>query len=232
MLILGIETSTPVCSVALVDGNAVCAQYTLDLGIHHSEHLFPMIQRVLADRGVSVGDLDGVAVASGPGSFTGVRIGLSSAKSLCMSADVPLVGVSTLAGLAFAVGCDGLPVCAMLDARRDQVYVGVYELKQGGLVASLADCADCIDAVLDRLPHPLFLVGDGAQVHQEQILTHLGKGAYFAGAHLGHPEAGSIALLGGDLLRKGERVDLDTFEPQYLRASQAEQVREARLAKD
>ncbi|MBT3601481.1 MAG: tRNA (adenosine(37)-N6)-threonylcarbamoyltransferase complex dimerization subunit type 1 TsaB, partial [Candidatus Latescibacteria bacterium] len=98
MLILGIETSTPVCSIALVEDNTVCAQYTLELGIHHSEHLFPMIQRILSDRGVVASDLDGVSVASGPGSFTGLRIGMASAKSLCMSADVPLVGVSTLAG--------------------------------------------------------------------------------------------------------------------------------------
>ncbi|MBT3605993.1 MAG: tRNA (adenosine(37)-N6)-threonylcarbamoyltransferase complex dimerization subunit type 1 TsaB, partial [Candidatus Latescibacteria bacterium] len=122
-------------------------------------------------------------------------------------------------------------VCAMLDARRDQVYMGVYEFIHGKFVPSLADCAVGIHAVLDSLPRSVFFVGDGARVHQEQILTHLGNRAYFAGIHLGRPEAGSIALLGGRLIEQGFRVDLETLEPQYLRASQAEQVREARLAK-
>lgn len=232
MLVLGIETSTPICDVALVEDDTVCAQYTLDLGIHHSEHLFLMIQRVLADRQVAITDLDGIAVASGPGSFTGLRIGMSSAKSLCLSAQVPLVGVSTLAGLAFSVGCEGLPVCAMLDARRDQVYAGVYEFADGVAIASVQDCAVAIEDILERLPPAVLLVGDGAWVHQAKIRTHLGARAVFANAHLGRPHAGAIALLGRRQVEKGQFADIDTFEPQYLRASQAEQVREARLAKE
>ncbi|MFT5366949.1 MAG: tRNA threonylcarbamoyladenosine biosynthesis protein TsaB [Candidatus Latescibacterota bacterium] len=232
MLVLGIETSTPICGIALVEDDTVCAQYTLDLGIHHSEHLFPMIQRVLADRGVRVGDLDGIAVASGPGSFTGLRIGLASAKSLCMSAGVPLVGVSTLAGMAFSIGCEGIPVCAMLDARRDQVYAGIYEFLEGKPVSSLADCAAGIEDVLGTLPRPVLLLGDGAWVHYERIKAHLGADASFVNTHLGRPNAGAIALLGGYQLLQGDDVDIDTFEPQYLRTSQAEQVREARLAKE
>lgn len=232
MLLLGIETSTPVCGIALVEDGQVCAHYTLDLGIHHSTHLFPMIQRVLADRQVGVEGLDGVAVASGPGSFTGLRIGMASAKSLCLSAQVPLVGVSTLAGMAYAIGSKGIPICAMLDARRDQVYVGVYEWFDGEFVASLPDAALGIEDVLERLPHTALFVGDGAWAHVETIQACLGKHAYFVGPELGRPNAGAIALLGSVQLKQGNQVDLDTFEPHYLRASQAEKVLEARLAKE
>ena len=232
MLILGIETSTPVCGVALVEDGTVCAHYTLDLGIHHSEHLFLMIQRVLADRQVALTDLDGIAIASGPGSFTGLRIGMASAKSLCLSAQVPLIGVSTLAGMAFSVGGEGVPVCAMLDARRDQVYAGVYEFSEGVATAAVQDCAGAIEDVLDRLPQSVLLVGDGAWLHRDIIRDHLGTDAVFVNPHLGRPNAGAIALLGRYLAEKEQFVDIDTFEPQYLRASQAEQVREARLAKD
>lgn len=232
MLILGIETSTPVCGIALVDGDTVCAHYTLDLGIHHSEHLFPMIQRVLADRHIQMADLDGIAIASGPGSFTGLRIGMASAKSLCLSAQVPMVGVSTLAGMAFSVGCEGLPVGAMLDARRNQVYAGVYTFEAGQFVSQLADCALAIEDVLDLLPTPLMLVGDGVWAHVEAIKKRFGTQAFLARKELGQPHAGAIALLGKNKIENGEAVDLDAFEPQYLRASQAEQVRAARLAKE
>ena len=232
MLLLGIETSTPVCGIALVEAGQVCAHYTLDLGIHHSTHLFPMIQRVLADRQVGVKDLDGVAVASGPGSFTGLRIGMASAKSLCLSAQLPLVGVSTLAGMAYAIGSKGIPICAMLDARRDQVYVGVYEWVGDAFVASMPDTAVGIEDALDRLPHTALFVGDGAWAHRDAILAELGKCAYFIGQELGRPNAGAIALLGSTQLKQGHLVDLDTFEPHYLRASQAEKVLEARLAKE
>jgi len=232
MLVLGIETSTPVCGVALVDNDKVCAQYTLDLGIHHSEHLFPMIQRVLEDRGATTADLDGVAVASGPGSFTGLRIGIASAKSLCMSADVPLVGVSTLAGMAFSMGCQNMPVCPMLDARRGQVYTGIYQIMEDSLIRTLADFAADIEDVLGSLPQPVLLFGDGAWLHAARIKEALGTGACFGNAKLSRPDAGAIALLGTDQFAQGNGVDLDTFEPQYLRTSQAEQVREARLAKE
>jgi tRNA threonylcarbamoyladenosine biosynthesis protein TsaB len=232
MLLLSIETSTPVCGVALVDDGQVCAQYTLDLGIHHSTHLFPMVERVLADRQADVTDLDGLAVASGPGSFTGLRIGMASAKALCLSANVPLVGVSTLAGMAYSIGCEGIPVCAMLDARRDQVYAGIYEWKEEAFVASVPDFAVNIEDLLDLLPHPALFIGDGAWAHHHTIKARLGKKAYFAGRELGRPNAGAIALLGCIQLHLGKQVDIDTFEPQYLRASQAEKVLEARLAKE
>lgn len=232
MLVLGIETSTPVCSVALVEDDVVCASYTLALGIHHSEHLFPMIERVLADRGVELSDLDGIAVASGPGSFTGLRIGMASAKALCLASQLPLVGISTLAGLAYAVACGHLPVCAMLDARRQQVYMGLYADEAGQFAPLVGDCAISIDGAIEKLPEHVLLVGDGAWAHEDAIRAKVADGALFTHAQLGRPHAGSIALLGMAALKRGEKMDLDAFEPQYLRASQAEQVRAARLAQD
>ena len=230
MKVLGIETSTPVCSVALLDDGVVVAQYTLALGVHHSEKLFPMIQQVLADGGVTAQNLDGVAVASGPGSFTGLRIGMASAKGLCASAGLPLAVVSTLAGLALGCGCEGLPVCPMLDARRGEVYAGVYELDGGIPRAVMDDCAGPIDAVLADLPHPVVLAGDGAWAHKMHIMQARSDGVLFANQALGRPEAGAVALIGQTLIGRGETADVDAAEPRYLRRSQAERVRDARLA--
>ena len=232
MLVLGIETSTPTCSVALVDDDRVCAHTMLDLGIHHSAHLFPMIQRVLGDRGVGLSDLDGIAVSSGPGSFTGVRIGAASAKAICMSMGLPLVGVSTLAGLAYSFASEGTPICAMLDARRNQVYIGQYECVKGQLVTRYPDRAAAIEEVMDHLPNPGIYVGDGARAHADRIRDQLGTGAVFVGGTMGHPHAGAIAILGSGLITRGDVSDPDSFEPTYLRTSQAEQVRQARLEKE
>ena len=229
MLILGIETSTPVCSVALSDGSGVMAQYTLASDMHHSERLVPMVQQVLADAGVTLGDLHGVAVASGPGSFTGLRIGMGLAKGLCMAAGLPLLPVPTLAGMALGAGCEGLPVCPMLDARRGEVYAGVYDCVDGRVVSRLPDRAGPVSDWFADLPRPVVLVGDGAWLHRAQMLEALSGGAHFASRALGRPDAGAIALLGADMLVRGDMGDVDAVEPVYLRRSQAELVREARL---
>jgi len=134
--------------------------------------------------------------------------------------------------MAYSIGSKDIPVCAMLDARRDQVYVGVYEWVDDAFVASLPDFAAGIDDVFDHLPHPLLCIGDGVWAHRAAIQAYLGKKVYFVGPELGRPNAGAIALLGSVQLKQGHQVDIDTFEPQYLRASQAEKVLEARLAKE
>jgi tRNA threonylcarbamoyladenosine biosynthesis protein TsaB len=229
MLVLGIETSTPICSVALSDDKRVMVHYTLDKGVHHSERLLMMIQQVLSDAGAGFDDIDGIAVASGPGSFTGLRIGMGTAKGLCMATNKPLVCVPTLSGMALVSGVEGLPVCAMLDARRNEVYAGVYEVIDGLSIEQMADRADFIDKWLAILPRPVVLTGEGAWVYRTQLVEGLGHDALFASRSLGRPDGGAIALIGASRVVKGMVDDVDAAEPKYLRRSQAERVREARL---
>ncbi len=227
---LGIETSTPVCSVALSCDARVVVEYTLELGSHHSERLQPMVERVLREAGLSVGDLDGVAVAAGPGSFTGLRIGMGLAKGLCRGADLAFVRVSTLAAMAFGAGVEGVPVCPMLDARRGDVYAGVYDLVAGDPISRIPDRADAVSNWVTRLPRPVTVVGDGVEAYRDVIVNALGREAYFA--TLGRPTAGAVALLGQARCERGEVDDMETAEPFYLRRTQAERVREARLTGD
>ena len=227
---LGIETSTAVCSVALACDARVVVEYTLELGSHHSERLQPMVEMVLQEAGLDIGDLNGVAVAAGPGSFTGLRIGMGLAKGLCRGANLVFVRVSTLAAMAFGAGVEGMPVCPMLDARRGDVYAGVYDLVAGNPISRMPDRADAVSNWVTRLPRPVTVVGDGAWAHRDVIVDALGRDAYFA--TLGRPTAGAVALLGQARCERGEVDDAETAEPFYLRRTQAERVREARLTDD
>ena len=137
--------------------------------------------------------------------------------------------VPTLAALAYpAEGC-GIPVCALLDARRQEVYAGVYEFEGTRPIPVLADRAVPIEDLLPDLPRPVLLVGDGAQLHRGLLLEALGENARFSPAVLCRPSAGAVALIGSGMIRRGETCDPAVVEPTYLRRTQAERAREARL---
>ncbi len=223
MYVLGIETSTPVCSVGLVDDDRVLMSFSQNTGLRHSERTMAMAERAMADAGVEFADLDGVAVGSGPGSFTGLRIGMAAAKGLCFALNLPLLAVPTLKGLAAQVVIEGMPVCAMLDARRGNVYAGVYSLDGGCLVARHPDTAAPLDELMPRLPGPVLIVGEGGVTYRNRIKEYMGKDARFAPAFT-HPCGASIALLGVESLRAENAVDATTAEPEYHRLSQAERA--------
>ena len=226
MNVLGIETSTSVCSAAICRDDRVVAEYTLDLPAYHSERLVPMAVRLLSDCGIALDELDGVAVAGGPGSYTGLRIGMSTAKGLCLSLKIPLAAVSTLAAMALTVVRADEPVCAMLDARRGEVYAGVYTIGEAGLACPVADSAVHLDDLLGVLPRPLLIIGDGAEKYRSEIKASLGDDARFLCGRPCRPSAGSVALLGADRLLAGIHSDPASVEPQYLRRTQAERSRE------
>ncbi len=229
--VLGLETATRVCSVAVVESGRIVAEQMWDAGMQHAERLLPMASDLLAHLGWRTEDLDGVGVGAGPGSFTGVRIGMATAKGLCLGADLPLVCVPTLAALAYPVGFAGMPVCAMLDARRDEVYAAVYAFEGDVPEALVPDRVLPLADLLPQLPRPVLLVGEGAQVYRGRIQDALGPDARFLPPPCNRPGAGAVALLGAGLLARGEAVDLELAEPTYLRRSQAERVRDVRLTK-
>jgi tRNA threonylcarbamoyladenosine biosynthesis protein TsaB len=229
MRVLGIETATPVCSVALADSDRVVAEYTLDVGVQHARRVLPMVQRVLEDAGMGPSDLDGVGVSAGPGSFTGLRIGMSSAKGLCLASGLSLLSVPTLEALALRVAVGGMATCSMLDARRGEVYAGVYQLDGKRLACLVPDAVLGVGDLLGRLSRPVLFVGEGAVVYRDRILDVLEGEAHFVSGALNRPGAASVALLGIRRLMAGEVEDLSKAEPSYLRRSQAEWVREERL---
>jgi tRNA threonylcarbamoyladenosine biosynthesis protein TsaB len=222
MTVLGIETATPVCGVALGREDAVLVERSLNVGTHHAERLLPMIRDALGEAGMGLRDLDGIAVSIGPGSFTGLRIGLSTAKSLCWSAGLPLVAVSTLEAMAAQFPHAGCPVCPALDARKKEVYAALYDTSSGCARTLMAPAAVSPVPFVSSLAGPTLFVGDGARLYRREVVAALGERARFAPPPLDRPSAASVAALGLSRLGRGETEDLARVEPVYLRKSEAE----------
>lgn len=222
--LLAIECATMCGSVALVSGGRCLAEYSLDVPGTHSQRLLKQLERIREDVGVEWRELAGLAVSLGPGSFTGLRIGLSMAKGLALGVGLPLLGVSTLDGLARqVVAAPGTKVCALLDARKQEVYAALYECGEDGRpVRTGADQVLRPELLADQLAGQVLLVGDGAVTYREIFRARMGAAALFAppGSHF--PRAATIGLLGEEKLARGELLDPVSSVPIYIRASEAE----------
>lgn len=165
MLLLAIDTAGPSCAVAVARDNTILAQISEEIGRGHAERLMPMIEAGLGEAGVAFKDLQGVAVTTGPGSFTGVRVGIAAARGLALALDIPAIGIGSLDALAFPVtrARDAGTVVAVLDARREEVYALAKDLGSGeARVAATAINADALAATLEDVREPLILIGAGA----------------------------------------------------------------------
>ena len=227
MRILALETAAKAASAAITEDGKVLASGYQDTGLTHSRTLMPIVEGLLRNTGMTVGDLDAVAVSAGPGSFTGVRIGVSAAKGLAFAGDKPCIGVSTLAALARNVAfAGGLIVCAM-DARRQQVYNALFEARDGAPARLTPDraisLADLAEALRDD-PRPKTVLGDGGQMCFD-YLTAAGVPCRLAPAHLVKEDAVSVALEAEELARAGGLVTAQELAPVYLRPPQAERLR-------
>jgi len=225
MQILGIETATWLGSIALVTESEVIAEYTLNIRRTHSERLMGMIARLLSDTDVALTDLDGIAVSIGPGSFTGLRIGLSTAKGLCFANDLPLTAVPTLEAMASRVCFARYPVCPLLDARKQEVYAAIYDVSEEAVREVLAPGTISIEHLLKQIPRPAIFSGDGTTIFRDRIREKLGDESFFVPSDIAHPDAASVARLGLSAFRKGEHAELVSLEPIYLRRSEAETKR-------
>ena len=227
MLTLAFETSAKAASVALTENGKLLGESYQNTGMTHSQTLMVMAEDLLKQCGKTVSDLTAVAVAEGPGSFTGVRIGVAAAKGFAWGRELPCYGISTLEAMAVSLGAWEGHVCACMDARRNQVYNALF-LVNGGAVERVTDdraiaLAD-LKTELEHVDGPIFLVGDGA------ILTHKTLSAEIPNLilppeHRQHQRAVGVALLAERKQKAGETGDANALSPNYLRLSQAERER-------
>jgi len=227
MLVLGIETTTTQGGVAVVGEGGLVSEYTLNVEVTHSERLLPAIDRTLRDAGLEVTALQGLAVAIGPGSFTGLRIGLSTAKGLAYATGLPLVGVPSLEALAWAVPAARWPICPVLDARKQEVYAALFRTRPDGVTRLTEDQALAPEALCDRIRRPTLFVGDGLTTYGELFKRLLGDRFLALSPALRGSRPACVADLGRRRLLLGERDPVETLVPRYLRPSEAELRRRA-----
>ncbi len=222
MHVLAIDTATEVCGVALASETGVVSQERLDQGMTHAKVLMTAVQAVLSRGGMTVSSLDGLVVTRGPGSFTGLRIGISTIKGLAAASGLPIVSVSSLAVLACQAPEDARWVCPMIDARRREVYWSCYERNGSELIRVDEETAEPAGNVAEKMAAGCLFIGNGAQLYRQVIEKRSPHPVRFAkeADHALHP--GVLALMGLSLLIAGESEHLDTFVPVYLRKSDAE----------
>jgi len=221
-LLLTLSTATPGASVALSRGERLLGELLLAPENARGNLLFPAIDQLLQAAGVAMTQLDAFAVVHGPGAFTGLRVGVAAAKGLAQASGKPLLGVSSLQALALQSGEHELPVCALLDARKQEVYAGMYRWQNGRPQPLAPERVAPPEAVLAGIDTPTCFIGDGAAVYRALIIRHCGAHArFFPWSH--QPlRAASAAVLALDALRNGETVSPLALEPVYLRLSEAE----------
>ena len=222
-VILALETATMCGSVAIVAANRCVGEFSLQTGETHSRRLLAAVDWLMQETGIAWPDIDAVAVSLGPGSFTGLRIGLATAKGLAMAADTKIIGVGTLDGMAAQCSVADILICPVLDARKKEVYCGFYRCDENGIPKLQEECQVVSpEALCERIDEPVLLLGDGVEVYgplfQERLaglLRQAPPGIYF-------PRAASIGLLASGKWQEGDFVDPAKVEPIYIRPSEAE----------
>lgn len=235
MKVLGLDAATAVCGVAVVEDERLLCDYRLQAGSSHAEHLLVLVDRALKDLSLTLADLDGLSLTIGPGSFTGLRVAVSTVKGLVTGLPRPVAAISTLEALAWNLPFARHPICPLLDAKKQEVYAALFVFSESGELKRLME--DQVIAPMELLGRlsapgggPTFFVGDGAFRYRDLIADQLGRWARFVPvAHRGSI-ASVVAQLGLDRLKRGQRVEMDDLAPAYLRRSDAELNLERRKA--
>jgi tRNA threonylcarbamoyladenosine biosynthesis protein TsaB len=223
-IILALETATMSGSVALIAENRCLAEFSLQTGETHSRRLLAGVDWLLQETGIEWPTIDAVAVSLGPGSFTGLRIGLATAKGLILAGGVKLIGVGTLDGLAAQLFAAGeILICPVLDARKKEVYCGFYRCCKHGIPRLLKEyMAISPEDLCDMIDQPVLLLGDGVSVYGDLFREKLGDLLNKPPASVYFPRAAAIGLLALDKWQRNEFLDPAGAEPIYIRASEAE----------
>ena len=228
MRILALDSSGLVATVAIVEEEQILAEYTVNYKKTHSQTLLPMLDEIVKMTEFDLQTIDAIAVAGGPGSFTGLRIGSATAKGLGLALDKPLIHIPTVDGLAYNLyGNSGL-ICPIMDARRNQVYTGVYrfvgeqfEIVEVQMAISLEELMEKLNSYGEKVT----FLGDGVPVYKEQLEKGLCTEYSFAPAHKNRQSAAAVGALAMQYLKEGKTETAMEHQPDYLRLSQAERER-------
>ncbi|QXM05207.1 tRNA (adenosine(37)-N6)-threonylcarbamoyltransferase complex dimerization subunit type 1 TsaB [Crassaminicella indica] len=232
MKILALDTSSIVATVAVMDDDRLIGEYIINHKRTHSQKLMPMIKALLESCEVTMKDIDIVAVAKGPGSFTGLRIGVATAKGLAHAQNIPVVGISTLDALAFNMPFSEGIICPILDARRNQVYTAVYKWENKDLYSIEKPAAMSIKELVEKLierPEKVTFLGDGIEANREYLIERLGERAVFSPNSVKMQRASSVAELAMEKAKNGEIQNYFELVPTYLRKSEAERQYEEKM---
>ncbi|MDI6800483.1 MAG: tRNA (adenosine(37)-N6)-threonylcarbamoyltransferase complex dimerization subunit type 1 TsaB [Thermodesulfovibrionales bacterium] len=222
MRLLAIETSTTLGGVAIMDDDALLAESRINVKVTHSERIMSEIDHTLKMAGLTMDDIDVFAVAIGPGSFTGLRVGLSTAKGLVYATGKKLVSVPTLEALAWSLPYSRYQVCPVLDARKKEVYAAIFKWSDNGFVRATDECPIKIDTLLSLINEPTVFLGEGALIYKDSIEKRLLNNAIFAQPHIMVPSSSNVAYLGMIKAKKREYENPIKLVPRYLRKSEAE----------
>jgi len=222
MKILSVDTSTPTCTVGIVNGDRILAELVDSSGQTHARHLMGMIDRSVSASGISVRDIDGFAVVTGPGTFTGLRIGIGTIKGLAFALAKPVVGVTSLAALAAQADLPTKFTCPVMDARRNEVYYSLYVSEKGELQQVGDPLVAPPSELVKNVHEPCQFIGNGARLYREMFGAALGSLAQFSCSNLDTIQAGTIAKLALKQLQNQDTQGLHAVAPYYIRRSDAE----------
>ncbi len=228
MKILAIDSSGLVASVAVVCDRDLIGEFTMNYKKTHSQTLLPMLHALAEMMELDLHTLDAIAVAGGPGSFTGLRIGSATAKGLGLALDAPILHIPTVDALAYNLCGHKSIVCPLMDARRNQAYTGLYRFHGNQMETIKAQCAvdiGVIIAEINNIGEDVVFLGDGVPVFEEAIKERIGVPCTFAPPHVNRQRAGAVAALAEQYFAEGKAVDAAVHVPEYLRLSQAERER-------
>jgi tRNA threonylcarbamoyladenosine biosynthesis protein TsaB len=224
MKILGLDTTTSCGSIGIIDDDTVAAEYALRREETLSTRLLPAIHTLLGEARLDLREIDGIAVSLGPGSFTGLRVGLSVVKGLALAAGRPVAGIPTLDALASNLPFTPYRICPLIDARKGQIYTALYKSSRQGLLEQLTPYQVLSPSALIEAfsPEETVFLGDGVEICRELITQRWGEKALFAPLHLRFLRGTTVAELGLKRLIRGERDDISSLVPIYVRPSDAE----------
>lgn len=231
MRVLALDSSGLVASVAVASEDALMAEYTVNFKKTHSQTLLPMLDEIVRMVDLDLSEVDAIAISSGPGSFTGLRIGSATAKGLGLALDKPIISVPTVDSLAYNLYGTDRMVCPIMDARRDQVYTGLYEFVSDKLVVISPQKVVGIDEIIveiESIGRDVIFLGDGVPVHRDRISENIKQGYSFAPLHMNRQRAGAVAALGVEYYKENRIETAAEHQPVYLRVSQAERERAER----
>lgn len=235
MKILALDSSGLVASAAVIEDDTLLAEYTICYKKTHSQTLLPMLDEIRKNIELDMNTIDAIAVSAGPGSFTGLRIGSATAKGLGLALDKPLIAVPTLEAMACNLYDTPGRICPIMDARRRQVYTGIYRFSNHQIQVVREQAAKGIDELIDEvnaLGEPAVFLGDGVPVFRSQIEEKMTVPFSFAPVHLNKQKAGAVAALAAAYYKEGKIQTAAEHRPDYLRVSQAERERAERLKRE